>query len=113
VPETLKHAIFDCPVAISAWSHFRNALGLNNDLTYEDVLFGLNSTLNQHYSTNQASTIDTLGILLKQQLILQRENKHVLELHQVSQLIKARLNLEIYNCKKYDKNQHFRRKWEW
>ncbi len=108
IPETVKHVTFDCPVASDALRKFtgflKNKLNVKFSLTYNEVLLGMNSNQDTNrVPVRKRNVIDVCLILLKQKLILQRENKHYLSEDAVSKLICDRAKIETYNRKSYRK----------
>ncbi len=112
-PETLKHAIFECPIATAAWGHFKNILNIVSYHTYNDILLGYNSTKSLNITQNRIYAIDTLMVLVKQRLILQRENKTYLTYDDMCGLINDRTKLEKFNSRKYNNNIRYRVRWKW
>ncbi len=107
--ETLKHAIWECDIAQNAIHIFTNTLKetfrdiTELSLSYENVLLGLGCTstnLTQSMNKKLIMTIDACLILLKQKLILQRDNKIFLSHDEIKNLVQDRVNLEKYNKKK-------------
>jgi hypothetical protein len=99
--ETVKHAIYDCTIAKDAIAKsetfFKNIFKLNTDfaLTYENVLLGtLSSNVNVQLHNATKVIIDKLLVLLKQKLILQRNNKELLSYSELANLFQSRLRLE-------------------
>jgi len=113
VPETLKHAIFECPVASNVWEHFKTLLNLDLPITYDNILLGFSTTNSLNLNRNKTYAIDTLLILLKQRLILQRENKIHINVDQIFSVISDRLRLEKYNSVKYNHKTRFISRWIW
>jgi len=111
--ETLKHAIFECPIAITAWDHFKNILNLVINCSYNDILLGFCATNNLNVLQNRIHAIDTLMVLVKQRLILQRENKVYLNYDNVFSLINERVKLEKYNSLKYGNKIRYSVRWKW
>jgi hypothetical protein len=110
VTETLHHAIYECPVAKECIRHIEhiltNKLGTNINLGYEQVLLGTISASdneNQFISVNMETRvgIDTLLVLYKQYIILQRENKRFITLEEIENILVDRINLDTYIDKKY------------
>ncbi len=112
--ETFQHAIFDCPIAKGAFEHFENEILFRYDnnflrvkLTLEDIIVGLKSTGSlRHLTKEQVTSIDTVLILLKQKLILQRENKQILTRRDITMLFEERKRLDKYNNLKYKKGKN-------
>ena len=103
IPEDLRHAIFDCPVAAKVWTDVWNLVepgkkqGLNG-LKYEDILLGISASGGiQSMTLKEKQGFDTLLIHLKRKLILQRENKCIIP----NQLI----GKEIANIRKCERMQ--------
>jgi len=111
IKETLKHAIFDCPIATQARDYLETVIAekycldrANVQLTFENVLFGLESTVNNlDIRRYQISAIDTVIVSVKQILILQRENKCNITLDQITKIFEEREGIEKYNTKVYRK----------
>jgi hypothetical protein len=106
-PETLKHAIFDCPVAAKAIfdvkSLLENKLQIHLTFEYESVLLGVNSST-VGLPVRVGSIVDTCLILVKQKLILQRDDKPFLSNEVVEHLVTERARLENINAIRYKKN---------
>jgi len=103
VKETLKHAIFDCPIARSAIHSLSQLINTKYNLvvrvifTYENILFGLSSTVtNVCLKRSQKSAIDQVITVIKQKLILQRENKILINPEEINMIFEERMNLEKY-----------------
>jgi len=111
--ESLKHAIFECPVAVNAWNHFKNILNIEIDFQYKDVLLGTSTTKSLNLNQAKLHSIDTLLILVKQRLILQRENKRNHERQEIISLITDRISLEKFNSRKYNLEKKYNTKWKW
>jgi hypothetical protein len=108
VVETIKHAIFECPIAIDAINKLENFLtlkiGKNVKFAFNDVLLGVVSDAWQ-FSKSERIMLDYCLIMLKQKLILQRENKSIMSQDFIEKLCKDRARMEIYNVKKYKKDK--------
>jgi exonuclease III len=109
VEETLKHAIWECEIAQCAIICFTNQLQkifpniCNATLSYENILLGISCTTNAFKTTldrKNIAFIDVCLILLKQKLILQRENKVFLFDDDIEDIIINRLKLNKYNSLK-------------
>ena len=112
--ETLKHAIYECPVAQTSLGHLETILQIPR-LSYESVLLGPNSTVQEisNHNQKQITSLETILILLKQKLILQRENKVFLTITNIRDLILARMSMEKYNSIKTNKISQYTSKWGW
>jgi hypothetical protein len=104
--ETLKHAIFECPIALDAIKKLEYLINKRYNVplnfTYENILLGTCSTITNYYlDTMHRKAIDTLLILLKQKLILQREHKTKLETKDIENMIMSRINIELYGAKSF------------
>ncbi len=113
VPETLKHAVFDCPVAARVWENLKGILDMSNTFEYADILLGFSSTKSLNVSLCRSYSLDTLLILLKQRLILQRENKVHIDRDRIINLIVDRCKLEKYNSSKNDQIIRYINRWKW
>jgi hypothetical protein len=108
VIETLKHAIWECDIAQNAISNFKTAVTLiypeieSFNISYVTILLGVNNVQNNWVGTVDRKTknvINTCLVLLKQKLVLQRENKTYITLDEIKSLIAERINIEKYNSK--------------
>ncbi len=109
--ETTRHAIFDCVIAVDAIDSLnkliksRYCLTDNVVLTYENVLFGLASTTsNIKIKQKQKASIDIVITLVKQKLILQRENKIFISMGEIENIFEERKGLENYISVKNRRN---------
>ncbi len=121
-PETLEHAIFNCPVASDCWNKLFSLLKINTtSLTYRNILLGLSSN---HCPSREVINIfceyrvsmypiDVIMILLKQALILQREEKRFLSINEIKCIIRNRLNIEKYIHVKANSVNSYEKKWLW
>jgi len=103
VKETTHHAIFNCEIASQAITSLaeviksRYCLASDVVLSYENVLFGLVSTSNDiRLKTKQKSSIDVVVTLLKQKLILQREDKTLITKIEIDNIFEERRKIEKY-----------------
>jgi len=101
--ETLKHATYDCRIATetisSLCSVVKNRYRINSNVTlnYENILFGVSSTRNTLYlRAKEKVAIDVVITLIKQRLILQRENKVEISIDDVNSIFEERKNIERY-----------------
>jgi len=109
VSETLEHAIYTCPVAKDAIRKFEyfmlSKLEVSLSLSFNDVIFGTWSNLCRNMSLNskQRAVIDTCLILLKQMLILQREEKRDVDEQSLERVLVDYAKREVYNNRVYKK----------
>jgi len=101
--ETLRHAIYDCTIAESAIMNLKSVIKLRYkisvefELSYENILFGLSSTRNSlKLRVRQKTAIDQVIVLLKQRLILQRENKANISNIDINDIFEERKNIAKY-----------------
>lgn len=118
IPESLRHATYDCVVARDAINHLEleiNSRYFGNraiiKLSYEDITFGVNVTSSIKLKKIQMLAIDTIIIELKQKLVLQREQKNFISRQEVHNLFDCRKRLEKYNSIKYRKFINVEVKW--
>ncbi len=110
--EDLKHAIFSCPCAQATWNNLKNVVKENfkinlHTMNYETILLGYSSQkLNK---VNYAQAIDTIMIMIKRSLILQRENKYILSPDRILNIIYYQMKLE-YNS--HENKTKIKRKWK-
>ena len=117
--ETLTHAVFECDIAKDAFKKVGSICtelyldGQGNvdklNLNIDAVLFGVCNvthvpTLTLGLTWEQRGNIDKFIILTKQKLILQREEKHIIEIDALKRLFSDYINMQNYNNKKYRKN---------
>jgi hypothetical protein len=107
--ETLSHAIFECEIAQLTRDNFVNMIrtvtNINLDLRIEDVMCGIQNELKEKWS------IDCLLILIKRNLILQRENKRILNEDEIKKMIIGQIKNEKYIAIKQGKMKKFETKW--
>ena len=106
-PETTVHAVWECPIAQATYQNFKQAFDNLNPtsplvLTKENIIFGLKDQ-------KDTSTIITL---IKQSLILQREEKFVLSNRTIEAIIKRELRTESFIATKNKNQDSFRKKWK-
>jgi len=94
VTESLQHAIWDCKLAKITISNLEtiinNTLDLNISLSFETILLGLTTCdINFELNSLDKHFIDEVIIIIKRNIILQRENKRILSMDE--------LKLEIRN----------------
>ena len=106
--DDLKHSIFECHHARTTFENFQNLLRLDyniiiEQLTYENILMGTHSTLN-NTQAQLSLTLDTILILIKRKLILNGEEKYTLTISDLKGLITSQIKLEktiMNNSKKF------------
>ncbi len=106
IPETISHAVWECPIAqqsISNLTTIYNAIN-NTHLTLDKktVIYGIR---------NKAA-FNTILTIIKRNLILQREEKQVLSCKVIKQLIKQQCDLELYIAQKKSYQQKHERRWK-
>ncbi len=120
VVQTVYHAIYDCPTARECIRHIEQIinrrLSTNIKLRYDQVLLGTMSTIdyeNQLIKVTKGTKvgIDTFLILYKQLIILQRENKRFVTIEELENVLNERINLDLYNDKKYKTGNKNSAKW--
>ncbi len=117
IVETTKHAIYDCPIAIDCWSKLNTLLSDRiNDLTLLEIIEGTVSHINLNLlelNRYEKYGLDTILILLKQKLILQREEKVFLNSIEIINIIKNWIKIEKYTAVKLNKLHCHSQKWSW
>lgn len=114
IEEDLKHAIYDCPVARDCWQQIQTLLNnQTGNLEYQDILMGLSSRPSGFDNRLQLHSIDLLIILLKQKLILQREEKQLLTHNELINIINNWIKTEKYIAIKNNKINNYNKKWSW
>ncbi len=116
ISETIEHAIFDCSVAkdaIKKFEHFMsNKMGISLSLSLNDVLLGTMADIHNNFNLNteQKVVIDVCLVLIKQMLILQREEKTNIDEQKLCKCLVDYAKREAYNYKKYKKS-YFNHYW--
>ena len=109
VPETTIHAIAECPIAKDTFENFQvtyqRLTGIILNITNEESLLGVKKTI------PNSSSINTILTLMKQRLILQRENKHIITQQNLEVMILNQFNMEKYVAKKQNRGTHLKRRW--
>jgi hypothetical protein len=106
VVETLRHAIWECEIAQNAILNFKVAIEsicpetAPLDISYEVIMFGTYGICRSVIGKYMIQLINTCLVLLKQKLILQRENKSYISLEEVRTLITDRIKMNSYNDRK-------------
>jgi len=117
ITETTKHAIFECPIAIDCWNKLNIILNDKiNELSLLEIIEGTVSHANINLvELNNAEKygLDTILILLKQKLILQREQKEFLTNIEILNVIKSWIKIEKYTAIKLNKLHIYNHKWAW
>ncbi len=115
IPETLIHAVYECPIARSAFRILENVLTSNCNhaisLSPEDIILGVSCTRSILASRPQLQAVDEIIVAIKQVLVLQRENKIFLNADDISAIIKNRINIFKYNNSKHKRCSSLVRKW--
>jgi len=101
--ETLRHVTFDCPIASNVRTILQDILkykfNVSQDITlnYENMLFGVSCTESEvRLNSKQKGVIDQLLVLVKQKLILQREDKVEVTYAEIISLFDERRNISKY-----------------
>ena len=112
--ETLKHAVYECQVAKDAFKKVGKVcskmyLNGNGDedllkLNMCNILFGISCDTDPKSGLSyfQKVSIDCFIIMTKQLLILQREDKRIIELNTLESMFSNYKNIKKYNAKKYN-----------
>jgi hypothetical protein len=111
VEESLEHAVWICPIAqnaIKMLSMVLNEKQLTDsilNLNYENVLLGIGSSkINISIRNENVRLIDELIVLLKQKLILQRDDKREVLKCEIDSMVSDRIKLHYILRKKSFKN---------
>jgi len=107
--ETLSHAIYECEIAQSTLSNFVNIIksvtNITLHLNLEDVMCGIQNDMKGKWS------IDCLLILIKRNLILQREDKRTLNEDEIKKMIIGQIKNEKYIAIKQGKMKKYESRW--
>jgi hypothetical protein len=107
VPDNLIHSIYECNIAKATWDNFKETTNelLNyeiGNLTYKNVLLGISNNSNYNYQ-DITYGIDTIMLLIKRKLILQREEKRIISTEEIRKIIFDQITLEKrFKLKKTD-----------
>jgi exonuclease III len=100
VPETIIHAIYECPIAIESKANLERCLeeelGEKIELDKVDMLVGIQSGKIASNNKKQKTIINAVTINLKRKLILQRDNKTAIEVNEIKNLINYQKKLTSY-----------------
>jgi len=115
VQEDLKHAIYLCPIAMDCWDKLKTLIGgYIQDLSYKDILIGTSAGNDRmNLSKSMKFALDTIIILLKQRLILQREEKRHLTIIEISNVIDNLLKIDKYIAIKNKNMSKYNAKYNW
>ena len=102
--DDLYHTIFECPFAKQTLDNFSNILkerlALSINITYEDLLLSYTANLqNKIINKNQKIIIDKMLIIIKRALILQRDDKRIINKQEMDDLIMYQYQIEYNNAK--------------
>ncbi len=106
--DNLRHTIYDCTFAKQSlnnlYSVLRTHFNISINLSYEDLIFGLSNNINNNTEFNIA--LDVIMLLIKREIILQRENKKIISEEQILTLILNRTRIEekLNDRKTFQKN---------
>jgi exonuclease III len=100
VVETLRHVLFDCPIAKKLWETFQGLMTEKPTLTLSNIVLGLGCTPHTlSYDEKRINCIDNVLVELKRKLILQREEKKTVCTKEVINLIESMKRIESYKKK--------------
>ncbi len=98
--ETINHAIYQCPIARKTIQNLekiiQEELGLNINLSNTDVLFGIGKNTLYNIDYKKRSYLNTLLIIIKRKLILQRVKKEILSVSEIKNIAEYQSRLEKY-----------------
>jgi hypothetical protein len=101
--ETIMHAIHYCPIAMETKAnlerHIKNEFDIDLVISPLETLFGIGNDTNYNLSNKQKSIINTLLIIIKRKLILQRENKLIISLNEIKNFAQFQMKLDSYISK--------------
>jgi len=105
--EDLVHAIWTCPIAVESIDNIKrlyNEVNRENqiDLNKEDIIYGIKNK----------DALNTIITLIKQRLILQRENKQIISRDEIMEIIKREIRIESYIAKKSNRMPTLLKKWK-
>jgi hypothetical protein len=102
--ETIIHAIYECPIARNALrileEKLKDNFNIEVNISKIDALIGVEKTLNSTILRSQANLVNTLLIILKRKLILQREDKKEITENEIINMISNQERINNYINKK-------------
>ena len=114
VLDDVKHTIYDCSIAkltlLNLYAFVFDKVGINITLTYKEILLGI-SCHKSNITTKYAKVLDVILILIKRELILQRDNKRSLTYQDLTNLISYQYNIEKANAKTTFKKEIVFKRW--
>jgi exonuclease III len=101
VEETLEHAIYSCEIANKTFKNLESVVTEHTQitlgLTYIDILAGIACNKQTRLMFCEKLLLDELIIIIKRKLILQREEKRILEKPELINIIKDHYRIYKYN----------------
>jgi len=105
IPETIAHAVWECPVAQQTINNLTIVYNATNNthltLDKKSVIYGIR---------NKAA-VNTILTVIKRTLILQREEKQILSCEEIKRLIKQQCDIELYIARKKNNQQKHVKRW--
>jgi len=109
VTETTLHAIYECPVARQTYKYLESLLSeqahIQVKLNWKDVLLGIQT------NTPNKGAINSILIILKRNLILQREEKRIITMEEIEHIIKEQMKKEKYIATKSNTLNKYSKRW--
>jgi hypothetical protein len=100
VKETTSHAIYHCPIAKSLLENFEEILKDRYDIIVKlseiDMIFGVSRSDYPTINIKLINQINTLLIIFKRKLILQRETKTHISINEINSIIENQKEIENY-----------------
>ncbi len=79
-------------------------------INLEEAIFGINQNPNIQYNP-YLPIINTILVIIKRSLILQRENKNIISEDQITKIIDRQITKEHYNAQKTNRKTQFILRW--
>ena len=105
IPETIAHAVWECPVAQQT---------INNLTTVYNAINNTHLTLDKKsviYGIRNKAAVNTILTVIKRALILQREEKQILSCEEIKRLIKQQCDIELFIARKKNNQQKHVKRW--
>ena len=115
VVETTIHAIYECPIAKETMENLNKCLRNITDIEIKisdfDCLFGVEGNEFRGLGEELSNVINTILIIIKRKLILQRESKFILTEEMINKIILDQKSLEKYNANRTKTSHKFNKRW--
>ncbi len=112
--ETTIHAIFECPIAKETINNFieliNEKLQIRIRINKTSILLGIEYNVLER-DNHLTNAINLVLLLIKRDLILQREHKRIINKEEITRIIKNQSKMEDLLYRKQNKTRIFERRW--